>query len=125
SGNDTNPINVGGYWGGIAVDSMGNAYVTGGTDSIDFPVTPDAFQTTCGGTCYSNAFVTKINPKGSALVYSTYLGGSDFDLGFGIAVDRSGNAYVTGSTDSRDFPTMNPLQPSNGGGESDAFVTKS
>jgi len=120
SGNDTNPINAGLYWGGIAVDSMGNAYVTGGTDSIDFPVTPDAFQTTCGGTCYSNAFVTKINPKGSALVYSTYLGGSHFDLGFGIAVDSAGNAYVTGDANAG-FPTTPGAFQTTGSG---AFVTK-
>ena len=73
--------------------------------------------------------MTKLNPSGSALVYSTYLGGSggnggNGDGGNGIAVDSSGNAYVTGYTTSTNFPTMNPLQPVNGGGTYDAFVTK-
>ena len=69
-----------------------------------------------GGVHIGDAFVTKFNPTGSALVYSTYLGGSGDDQGYGIAVDSSGNAYVTGLTSSTDFPTMNPLQPANGGG---------
>jgi len=111
---------------GIAVDSSGNAYVTGWTISIDFPVTPGAFQTACkgGSGCYnySDAFVAKINSTGSALVYSTYLGGSYVDAGSGIAVDSSGDAYVVGWTSSTDFPTMNPLQADNGG--ANAFVAK-
>jgi len=111
---------------GIAVDGAGNAYVTGQTQSTNFPVTPGAFQTTCGnpnpGYC-QNAFVAEVNPTGSALIYSTYLGGSKNDSGKAIAVDGAGNAYVTGTTPSTDFPTMNPLQPANGG-EFDAFVTK-
>jgi Bacterial Ig-like domain (group 3)/Beta-propeller repeat len=110
------------------VDSTGNAYVTGYTESDDFPVTAGAFQTTCNGgsNCMSDpdAFVTKISPEGSALVYSTYLGGSNFDVGFGIAVDGAGNAYVTGSTESTDFPTKNPLQSTFGGGIADAFVAE-
>ena len=105
---------------GIAVDSGGNAYVTGGTSSTDFPTTPGAFQTVCGG-C-ENAFVAKINPTGSALVYSTYLGGSGGDSGRGIAVDSADNAYVAGFT-STDFPTKNPLQATYGG-NIDAFVAK-
>lgn len=112
---------------GVAVDSVGDAYVTGNTDSTDFPVTPGAFQTTCGGGCKNyqgDAFVTEFNPAGSALVYSTYLGGSSLDIGEGIAVDSSGNAYVTGLTESTNFPTMNPFQPAYGGGQDDAFVTK-
>src|ERR1035441_8986022 len=91
---------------GIAVDASGNAYVTGTTYSSDFPTTPGAFQTTpvyCSG-CYT-AFVSKLNATGSALAYSTYLGGSGGDLGYGIAVDASGNAYVTGATGSSNFPT--------------------
>jgi hypothetical protein len=107
----------------IAVDSAGNAYVTGPTNSPNFPTTPVAFQTVCGGGCNGKAFITKINPSGSALVYSTYLGGSGAENGSGIAVDSSGNAYVTGSTGSTDFPTMNPLQPTYGG-SGDAFVTE-
>jgi len=87
----------------IAVDPSGNAYITGSTCSLDFPVTPGAFQTTCGGG--GDAFVSKLNATGSALVYSTYLGGSGLDLGYGIAVDATGSAYVTGQTGSSDFPT--------------------
>ena len=70
-----------------------------------------------------DAFVTKLNPLGSALVYSTYLGGSGNDLGIGIAVDSSGNAYVTGETDSTNFPTASPFQAALSG-SFDAFVTK-
>ena len=108
---------------GIAVDSAGNAYVTGSTSSTDFP-TKNPFQPTLhGGNPSYDAFVAKINSSGSGLVYSTYLGGSDTDTGSGIAVDGAGNAYVTGLTYSTDFPTVNPLQPANAG-EGDAFVTK-
>jgi len=111
---------------GIAVDSSGNAYVTGGTDSTDFP-TANPFQATCDGCApYASgpdAFVAKLNAAGSALVYSTYLGGSGVDYGLGIAVDSSGNAYVTGQTSSTDFPTVNPFQATNHGGY-DAFVAK-
>ncbi len=88
---------------GIVVDASGNLYVTGDTYSTDFPVTAGVFQPTLGGN--EDAFVTKINPAGSALVYSTYLGGSGNDAGSGIAVDSSGNAYVTGGTGSSNFPT--------------------
>lgn len=90
---------------GIAVDGTGNAYVTGATDSTDFPITPGALQPTCKGNCSDNAFVTKFNPAGSALVYSTYLGGSNSDWSYGIAVDNVGDAFVTGRTWSTDFPT--------------------
>jgi Bacterial Ig-like domain (group 3)/Beta-propeller repeat len=107
---------------GIAVDSAGNAYVTGLTRSINFP-TMNPFQPTYGGGD-SDAFVTKLNPNGSALVYSTYLGGTKQDDGGTIAVDSLGNAYVTGFTDSKDFPTMNPLQSALGGFYGNAFVTK-
>src|SRR2546426_7456735 len=89
---------------GIAVDSAGNAYVTGYTQSTDFPTTSGAFQTYPRAT--AQVFVTKLNPTGSALVFSTYLGGSQaFNLGTGIAVDSAGNAYVTGYTNSANFPT--------------------
>ena len=69
-------------------------------------------------------FVTKFNPSGSALFYSTYLGGNGDDVGRAIAVDGSGNAYVTGDTASSDFPTVNPFQSTNAGGSTDAFVFK-
>jgi len=118
---------------GIAVDKSGNAYITGLASSFDFPVTPGAFQSTFGGggqggcsTC-GDAFVSKINAAGSALVYSTYLGGSGNDAGFGIAVDAAGNAYVTGSTASSNFPTtLGAFETTFGGGTftGDAFVSK-
>jgi hypothetical protein len=107
----------------IAVDSTGNAYVTGYTISPDFP-TMNPLQPTYGGGGNADAFVAKINPSGSALVYSTYLGGSGEDRGQSIAVDSTGNAYVTGPTSSSNFPTMNPLQPALAGGGSNAFVAK-
>jgi hypothetical protein len=107
---------------GIALDSAGNAYITGYTFSSDFPTTPGAFQTTAAGA--DNAFVAKLNAAGNALLYSTYLGGSNgVDLQVGIAVDVSGNAYVAGGTTSSDFPTVNAMQPAYGGSE-DCFVTK-
>lgn len=97
---------------GIAVDSSGNAYVTGSTLSTNFP-TASALTRPCGGTCTATAaFVTKLNSTGSALVWSTYLGGSGTDVGNGIAVDSAGNAYVTGTTSSADFPTKNGFQTS-------------
>ncbi|GMK41265.1 hypothetical protein PCCS19_43210 [Paenibacillus sp. CCS19] len=107
---------------GIAVDNQDNAYITGQTLSLDFPIAPGAFQPGKDGA--SSAFVTKINAGGNALVYSTYLGGSSSDLGRGIAIDSSGQAYVTGQTLSPDFPiTVGALQPFIGGTQ-DAFVTK-
>jgi hypothetical protein len=107
----------------IAVDGNGNAYVTGHTWSTDYDVTPDAFQTTKG--VDSDVFVTKLNASGSALVYSTYIGGSDVESGYGIAVDGSGNAYVTGYTNSTDYDvTVGAFQTTGGGTYSDVFVTK-
>jgi hypothetical protein len=111
----------------IAVDPSGDAYVAGGTSSTNFPTTPGAYQTSLQGK--ADAFVTKLNATGSGLVYSTYLGGSNNFNGwaatsgaFGIAVDASGNADVTGWARSTNFPTVNALQTTNAGG-SDAFVT--
>ena len=106
----------------IAIDAAGNAYVTGFTRSTDFPITPGAFQTVLQG--IENVFVTKLNPAGSGLVYSTYLGGTRFDQGFGIAVDTTGSAYVTGDAESPDFPTANAIQPNFLGGIKDAFLAK-
>jgi hypothetical protein len=111
---------------GIAVDSGGNAYVTGGTASEDFPATNPPAKGS------GDAFVTKLSPAGNALPYSSYLGGSGVDVGYGIATDGSGNAYVTGLTRSADFPTENAEQPGCAdevvGGKhcslGDAFVTK-
>jgi len=107
---------------GIAVDASGNAYVTGYTTSNDFPM-----QSPLQGSNHGNvdAFVTKINPAGSALVYSTFLGGGDTDFGNAVAVDSSGSAYVTGDTRSKDFPLANAIKATLGStGVNDVFVTK-
>jgi hypothetical protein len=106
----------------IAVDSTGAAYVTGQTASTAFPVTPGAFQGSNQGGV-SDCFISKLNPAGSALAYSTYLGGNALDLCAGIALDAAGNAYVAGSTDSDVFPVLAPLQ-SNLLGTTNAFVAK-
>jgi hypothetical protein len=127
--------NLFGRSGAIALDSSGNAYVTGGA-AAGFPTTPNAYQTAAVGP--TNAFLTEINPNlsGSAsLLYSTYLGGSSYDWGTGVAVDGSGNAYVTGGTESSNFPTTAgafqrtyinaPSGTGNGGfGVGDVFVAK-
>ena len=105
----------------VAIDSAGNAYVTGQA-AAGFPVTPGAFQTSFNGVI--DAFVTKLNTTGTALVYSTFLGGSGFEFGTGIAVNPAGNAYVTGVGDSSNFPTTpGAFQTVKGAGQ-DAFVTK-
>jgi len=109
-------------WGkDVAIDSSGNVYVTGRTYSSSFP-THSAMGTSLNGN--NDVFVTKFDPTGGTLVYSTYLGGSSSDGGESIAVDSSGNAYVTGSTGSADFPIVNAYQPSYGGSFDDAFVLK-
>jgi Beta-propeller repeat/Divergent InlB B-repeat domain len=113
----------------IATDSTGDAYVTGKTasgGSGHFPVL-NAYQSTLSGV--QNAFVTQLNPTGTALVYSTYLGGEGLDKGLGIALDSVNDAYVTGQTTSTKFPVANPTQPNFGGGtagqfDSDAFLSE-
>jgi hypothetical protein len=105
---------------GIAVDPRGNAYVTGSTDSTDFPIA-NPLQAAMSG--IADVFITKIDPAGTTLVYSTYLGGSDNDIAYDIAVDPRCNAYVAGQTGSTNFPTMSSIQSENGGA-GDAFVTK-
>jgi hypothetical protein len=129
------------YWGGsaddygtsIALDPAGNAYATGYTNSPDFPTASALQATSGGGTCGTppsieacfDAYVVKVNADGSQLIYSTYLGGSGGDYGRGLAVDASGDAYVTGLTTSTDFPvTAGALQITGGGTSVDAFVTK-
>jgi beta-lactam-binding protein with PASTA domain len=131
SGNPGNKAIYGDVGQAIAVDSSGDAYVTGEADSTNFPVTTGAFQTVSNSTkVYTqNAFVTKLNPTGTALLYSTYLGGNNQDYGSGIAVDSFGYAYVTGNTSSSTFPvTAGAFQVTNNSdltaGWSDAFVTK-
>jgi hypothetical protein len=107
-GNSLENVSLGS--GGIAVDAAGNAYVTGETLSADFP-TVDAVQPVFGGG-ETDAFVTKLNTTGSEFVYSTYLGGSNDDTGYDVAVDAAANAYVTGETFSANFPVRMPaLQP--------------
>jgi hypothetical protein len=109
----------------MTIDSAGNAYITGRTTSANFP-TVNAIQGAYSGGPNADAFVTKLNAAGSALVYSTYLGGTGFEAGFSIAVDSSGNAYLTGQVNGAGFPTVNPIQATFGGGapDGDAFVTK-
>jgi hypothetical protein len=109
-----------GQTGKMAVDSAGNAYVTGRTASNDFP-TFHAFQAANAGG--DDAFVAKISADGSALIYASYLGGSSYDIGHSITADSEGNAYVTGYTWSSDFPTVNAIQPTKAG-NGDTFVTK-
>ena len=112
---------------GIAVDPSNNAYVTGTTASVDFPIQGSVYQPSYGGG-NTDAFVTKLNPSGTALIYSSYLGGTNAELGTGIAVAQdlgatTYSAYVTGQTCSDDFPLANPLQVVPGG-NCDAYVAK-
>ena len=102
----------------IAVDNGGSIYLTGATSSANFPVL-HALESSPKSVA-GHAFVTKLNTIGSALLYSTYLGGSGSDIGNGIAVDAAGNATVVGNTSSADFPLMNPIQANPTG----AFVSK-
>lgn len=115
---------------GIAVDSAGDAFVGGDTTSNDFPVTAGAIQRTREATNQQAAFITKLNPAGSALVYSTYLGGGALDGFTSIALDSNGDAYVAGATTSPDFPvTAGAFQPKIGISagnypQQNAFVSK-
>jgi MYXO-CTERM domain-containing protein len=123
---------LGSYARGLAVDATGAVYVAGSTNSADFP-TANALQPSIGG--QSDAFVLKLAPDGTALTYSTFLGGSQNDYGYGIAIDASGSAYVVGSTDGSGpttgtdgaigpgFPLVHAVQPSFGG-VTDAFLAK-
>ena len=106
---------------GIAVDLNGNAYITGGTRSNGFPLTASGFQSFRTGD--TDAYLTKLNSAGSAVLYSTLLGGGSTDRGSGVAVDSSGNAYVAGYSGSPDFPTQNAFQGFSGG-SFDAFISK-
>lgn len=107
---------------GVAVDSSGNAYVSGYTSSVAFPVTAGCFQGIYGGGL-QDAFVAKLNTAGSALVFATYLGGTGNDLANALAVDSLGNVYVTGYTDSVNWPVANALYP-NPAGQGDSFLAK-
>ncbi|MGH9226019.1 MAG: SBBP repeat-containing protein, partial [Acidimicrobiales bacterium] len=113
----------------IALDGEGNVYVTGDTKSANFPTTrpfqagPGGAGTGAAAGSFSDAFVAKVRPDGSALAYSSYLGGADSDKGTGIAVDGQGAAYVTGNTGSTNFPVAGAAQAKKDG-DFDAFVTK-
>ncbi|MFX1263667.1 MAG: SBBP repeat-containing protein [Promethearchaeota archaeon] len=104
----------------IAIDSAGNAFVTGSTRALDFPMV-NAYDSTCE---HYDCFVFKLSADGSTLLYSTFVGGSGYDQGLCIAVDSFGNAFVTGYTESFNFPTVNAYNSTYGGGESDCFVFK-
>lgn len=110
----------------IAVDSIGNTYITGRTGSSDFPTTPGAYDRTSNG--YADVFVTKLNSTGSSLIYSTLFGGSDDDIAYAIAIDNGSNAYITGETMSPAFPTTPNAYDTTFNGSSprpwDVFVTK-
>ena len=108
---------------GIAVDSTDNAYVTGTTTSTDFPVTPNAQQkTNAGGPLQMDAFLVKLDLTGANLLYSTYIGGSGDDNAYALTMAPSGDLYLSGGTESPNFPVLNALQPQIGGGDcSDAF----
>lgn len=107
----------------IAVDTSGSAYVTGYTESTNFPTTSGAYDSSWNGGGL-DVFVTKLNVAGSNLAYSTYLGGNDGDLAQGIAVDVTGSAYVAGHTFSSDFPTTAGAYDTSWNNSGDAFVTK-
>jgi predicted extracellular nuclease len=114
---------------GVAVDSSGNAYVTGRTTSVDFPVA-NAYQSALGGS--QDAFLTKLNANGNGLVFSTFLGGNSNpngisftgEFGYAVAVDSANSAYVTGYAVSTNFPVVNAFQSTGGGAKDDVFVTK-
>ncbi len=106
----------------IALDSAGNVYVTGRTDSSDFPISPGTYDNSISAN--GDAFAAKLSATGASLVYGTFLGGSGFDRGRGIAVDAAGNAYVTGNASSPDFPTTPGAFDTSHNGDVDAFVTK-
>ncbi len=120
------------YYGGsniddalaIAADSAGDAFITGLTQSSDFPTAGTPYQSSPGAEAQQNAFAVELNPTGSSAIYGTYLGGSGTDLGLGIALDSStpANIYITGQTSSSNFPTVNPTQAALSG-TTDAFVS--
>jgi uncharacterized protein (TIGR03437 family) len=121
SGNDTSTA--------LAIDSGGNVYVTGATTSPDLPVQGSmGFGFAGGRVIMSDAFVTKLDATGTAVLYSTYFGGTGDESAMGVAVDSTGNVYVTGATTSDDFPTVRSFQPESGGGTEvlrmDAFLVK-
>lgn len=109
----------------LAVDAAGSAYVVGFTGANNFPTTPNAYAPTCQGCApYFEAFVAKLNPNGTGLVYATYLGGSNHDYGYGLAQDGNGYVYVVGETQSSNFPTTPGAWDTTLGGYGNGFVSK-
>jgi len=109
----------------ITIDSLGDAYVAGLTAEANFPTTPGAFQNTFKSTDKGHdAFITELNPTGSALIFSTYLGGAGDDGATGIAVDSSGNVWLKGNTKSADFPITNGAFQTKSGGDFDHYVAE-
>jgi hypothetical protein len=111
----------------LTIDSAGSAFIVGTTHSLDFPTAnalEPAYHAEVSAGFYPDAFVTKLGPNGSSLVYSTFLGGAYSDYAVDVAVDASGNAYVVGSTDSGDFPRVGRIPRTNYYAYPDAFVTK-
>lgn len=106
----------------LAVDKEGHAYITGDVTSSDFPL-KNATQPYAGGSQYGDAFITKLNATGTAVLFSTFFGGSDDEFGNGVAVDKNGSIYVCGGTDSNDFPVKSAAQPT-AGGDGDAYAAK-
>lgn len=130
-GGTPTPLPVGGsdfheFGRAVAVDSAGNAYVTGQTSSSNFPTTSGAFDRTLnvGNSSATDVFVTKLNATGSRLLYSTFLGGTNYDDGAGISINGSGEAYVTGQILSSNFPTTAGAFDRSANGEFDGFLTK-
>lgn len=107
---------------GIKIDDTGNAYVSGFTNSTNFPVTTGSFRTSYAGS--TDAFAVKLNPSGTALLYGTFLGGANVDRAYAIAVNASGEAYLAGQTFSSSFPTTPGAYRTSHGGSADAFITK-
>jgi len=109
---------------GVAVDSSGNAYISGKTESANYPTTPGAFDTSYNGSPYQDAVLSKIDSSGATLVYSTYLGGSQDDAGYGLDVDSGGSAYVTGETGSSNFPVTAGAYDTTKNSAKDVFAAK-
>jgi hypothetical protein len=116
---------------GIAVDALGEVYISGDTNAPNFPITSGAYQTSCkmqNGVCSTDAFAAKLSASGNALLYSTYIGGSGTEFGFVIAIDSAGHMFLGGNTDSSNFPvTSGAYQTTFGGGPAtfgDAYVVE-